>query len=287
MGKLLDRLSSTQRQQLAEQPLLDLGLRWVHRALEVEIVDRGMALAAQFLASLIPLLIVAAAVVPFRDDPSFWRALAVWLGLQGASKQTLLQLIGTGGRLTADTSWIAMVILVISGFSFTRALQRAYERVWELGPLGFKNSPRQAIWLGALAAFLSFGVLVRSLTSLVAFMTPLFLVIYVLVGVGMWSLTPYLLLGGRVSLPELVPGAIVSWVALVVFAAASALYMPGRINASAHQFGPIGLIFVILSWYFIMFCIVVAGAALGPVLLESDNVVSRIVRQETGGSSKI
>jgi uncharacterized BrkB/YihY/UPF0761 family membrane protein len=65
---------------------------------------------------------------------------------------------------------------------------------------------------------------------------------------------------------------------VAAYAGSSPFYMPARIETSANQFGPLGLIFIMLSWYFILFCIIIAGAALGPVLLESDNPVGRWMR---------
>lgn len=278
--RLQNRLFATKQQRLdrlAARPLVSLTSRWVRHALALEIIDRSMSLAAQLVASLIPLLIVIAAGLPFQRNASYWNAVARWLGLRGASRETLHQLIGRGGHFTTDTTWFGIVVLVISAFSFTRALERTYERAWGLEPLGFKNSPRQTIWLAALVAFLFIGYLLRLLALQFLLLSPLFVVVYIVVGVALWVATPYLLLGGRVPWRQLVPGAIVSWAALVVFFAVSALYMPSRIAASSNQFGPIGLIFVILSWYFILFCLVVAGAALGPVLQEKDMAGSRFV----------
>jgi membrane protein len=281
--KMRDRLSASQEQRLNRLhalPLVGLGLRWARRTVEVAMIDRSMGLAAQFVASLIPLLIVLAALAPYRKTSDFWNALARWLGLHGAEVKTIQELIGAGGQLNVDTTRFGVVILVISAFSFIRALQRAYEQVWELSPLSIKNMPRQMLWLTAFLAVLLIGYLIR-LVSLPFVPIPLLLAaVFILIGLGFWWLTPYLLLGGRISLRRLLPGAVISWAALVVYARASALYMPGRIDASVHQFGPLGLIFIILSWYFILFCILVAGAAIGPVLLEEDNALARYMRGE-------
>jgi membrane protein len=281
--QMRDRLSASQEQRLNRLralPLVGLGLRWARRTVQVAMIDRSMGLAAQFVASLIPLLIVIAALAPSRKSSGFWNGLARWLGLRGASVRTIQELIGTGGQLNVDTTWFGVVILVISAFSFIRALQRAYEQVWELKPLSIKNMPRQMLWLTAFIAVLLIGYLIRLVSLPFVPITLLLTALFILIGLGFWWLTPYLLLGGRIGLRRLLPGAVISWAALVVYARASDLYMPGRINASVHQFGPLGLIFIILSWYFILFCIVVAGAAIGPVLLEEDNALARYMRGE-------
>jgi membrane protein len=269
-------------EKLSAIPVVGFGVRWLHRTLDSEVFDRSMGLAAQFLASLIPLLIVIAVLAPVRTDSYFWTALGRWLGLRGASQQTIQELVGRGGKLTVDTSWISLVILIISAFSFIRALQRAFERIWQLEPLSFKNAPRQMAWLITLLGCLWIGYLMRSLSISLrgAPATPLLAAAYLLIDLAFWWLTPFLLLGGRISLRQLLPGSVVSWAALAVFFRISTLYMPGRINASATQYGPIGLIFVILSWYFILFCIAVGGSSLGPVLVNEDNAIARYMRGE-------
>jgi membrane protein len=174
---------------------------------------------------------------------------------------------------------------VISAFSFIRALQRAYEQVWGLKPLSFKNAPRQLIWLIAFLMVLWIGYQVRRLSLDIAVVTPGLAVLLLLMQVAFWWVTAYLLLGGRVGWRQLLPGAVLSCVAVSVYGLVSSIYLPGRISESAHQYGPIGLIFIILSWYFVLFCIVVAGAAIGPVLLEEDNALARFMRGPRSGMS--
>jgi membrane protein len=271
-------LKGERLERLRTLPFVGLVLRWLRKTTQVAMMDRGMALAAQFVASLIPLLIVLATVAPEKTSSTFWNSLARWLGLRGAEANTVKQLIGVGGQVNVDTSWFGAFILIISAFSFIRALQRAYEQVWELKPLSFKNFPRQFLWLATFLSILFMGYLFRLLAFHFLPVTVTLVVVFIVVGLGFWWLTPYLLLGGRVSLRRLLPGAVVSGIAVVAYMGSSPVYMPGRIEASAHQFGPLGLIFIILSWYFILFCILIAGAALGPVLLEVDNPLSRYMR---------
>jgi membrane protein len=265
-------------ERLRALPLVGLGLRWARRTVQIAMIDRGMGLAAQFVASLIPLILVIAALAPARKNPDFWNAVARWLGLRGASAHTIQQLIGTGGQLQVDTTWLGAVILVVSALSFIRALQRAFEQVWELKPLSLKNTPREMVWLGFLLVTLWIGYQIRRVSLQTVPVGPLLIACYVLAGVLFWWVTPYLLMGGRIGLRLLLPGAVLTCLAVDVYGLASIVYMPGRINASVHQYGPLGLIFIILSWYFILFCIVIGGAAIGPTLLEEDNALARFMR---------
>jgi membrane protein len=284
-------LLSTSREQRLERlralPLVGMGLRWAHRTVEVAMIDRSMGLAAQFIASLIPLLLVISTFAPSRKDPEFWNALARWLGLRGASASTLKQLIGTGGDLQVDTTGLEVLILIISALSFIRALQRAYEQVWELKPLSLKNTPRQMVWLLVFVVTLWIVYQIRRFSFQIAVISPLLVTCYVLTAVLFWWLTPYLLLGGRIGFRSLLPGAVTTCVALGVYGLVSITYMPGRINASAQHFGPLGLIFIILSWYFILFCILVGGAAIGPTLLEEDNALARFLQGGDGARRAI
>ena len=80
--------------------------------------------------------------------------------------------------------------------------------------------------------------------------------------------TPGSLLGRRVEMRRLVPGAVVSAVLLTAVIYASAIYMPILIESAARRYGLIGIAFSLQGWLLTIAVVIVAGAVVGSVLSE-------------------
>ena len=86
---------------------------------------------------------------------------------------------------------------------------------------------------------------------------------------ALWLLTPWILVGRRISWRLLLPQAVLTSLSLAVFAAASVIYMPEAVSSASRQFGVIGVAFSLLSWLFVATLILVVTAAFGATLAES------------------
>ena len=64
----------------------------------------------------------------------------------------------------------------------------------------------------------------------------------------LWLLTPYLLLGRRVSWQRLLPGALLTAIGMAGVGVWSVIWMPHTLASSASQFGVIGIGFALLTW---------------------------------------
>ena len=84
-------------------------------------------------------------------------------------------------------------------------MQRLYEGVFDLAKLGIRNTPRAILWLLAVTAFVSLRPLLLDLIGgwLHAAAT-------LALSTLLWLITPYLLLGRRVSWQRLLPGALLT-----------------------------------------------------------------------------
>src|SRR5664279_3318213 len=122
--------------------------RWWSRLLEVEFVDRSVALAAKAFVSLFPLMIVISALTPDRVRQEILQTLADRLGVDGQSRQAVRQAFASPDAIKAATGLIGVLLTVAFAVSFTTALQRLYLRAWRRPPGGgLRNKGRGVIWV--------------------------------------------------------------------------------------------------------------------------------------------
>src|SRR5262245_31779200 len=99
---------------------------WAH----VRPTESAFILAAHLFLSVFPLLLILSLFAPVlvRD---IGEALRARLGLTGATDQAMDQLMGgASGQGHGWVTVIGLLMAVFSATSFTRALQRVYERCW-------------------------------------------------------------------------------------------------------------------------------------------------------------
>jgi membrane protein len=236
------------------------------RLAEIGGVQRATLLGAQAFTSLIPYLVIASALVPRREDESFADVLVDRFDLEGRAADGVRALFASAGEVESGITFIGIAVLAVSVLSFTRALQSTYERSYGLEPSGMRGLPRNLLWIGALAVWLS-------LASLRGEVEDLFGVVFsVIAALGfafvLWLGTPMLLIGDRVAPRLLVPGAVVSGVLMTVLVYASAVYMPILIENAATRYGLIGVAFSLQGWLLTFCLVIVAGAVVGGVLSE-------------------
>jgi uncharacterized membrane protein/uncharacterized BrkB/YihY/UPF0761 family membrane protein len=260
-------------------------MRWMRRLLTRGGIGVAFTLSAQAFVSLIPVMIVAAALNPVGQGRSFRDTLLRVLGLRGASDAILHALVAGGGQTRSEITWVGAVYLLVSALSFTRALQQTYELGWELPRKGLRGSGHGLLWLGSLIAYLGLLAEIKAALPGGAAGAGLKTSLAVAASFGFWLWTAYMLLGGRIGWRRLVPGAALTALGLVALAEASVLYMPQSIASNVNRYGPIGAVFAIITWLLIMAYIVLAGATLGAALEESRTPARRGARARRRGES--
>ena len=83
---------------------------------------------------------------------------AQWLinryALTGRDLQAVRDALAPSTATNTDIGLIGAVLLAIAILSFARAVQRLFERTWELQPLSVRNSFNDLLWLAGLIAYL-------------------------------------------------------------------------------------------------------------------------------------
>lgn len=254
--------------------VFEFGRECVRRAIEVEFVDRSIALAALTFTALIPLGVVVGSFVPGFEGRSLARLLIDRFDLDASSADLVEGLFAPASTVEGGYSIIGLVLVIVSGLAFSRALQRVYERCWRLRSLGVRATPAGLKWLAAVALY--FGVLAGLRGELVDAVGPVFAaVIAISTGTGIWLATPAILLSKRVAWRELLPTALLTALAMSILSAASTIYMPESIASSAASYGQVGVSIAILSWLVTAGFTLVLSAVVGAVVAERFGFTGR------------
>ncbi|WP_411102949.1 YhjD/YihY/BrkB family envelope integrity protein [Streptomyces sp. cmx-4-9] len=242
---------------------------------EVRVLDCATRLAAQAFLGALPAVFVIGALAPDWLQDQLVSSLRRTLGLQDAALDQVRDVYaGTDPTALAGTGAVGVVVTLVSATACSRALQTTCERSWHLPKAGARLTAwRWAAWLGMwLAALVFQGALQTAFgtSRVVGF------VLAAVSGVLLWWWTQHLLLGGRVPWLPLLPGAVLAGFGAELLVLGSKVYMPGAVERSMQEFGPLGSVFVLLSWLIALFFVIAAAIAVGQVLAHEPWAVRRL-----------
>ncbi|MFD8703428.1 ribonuclease BN [Kitasatospora sp. NPDC059648] len=239
--------------------------RLVAQLVHVHVLDTATRLAAQAFLTAVPVLFVLAAFMPQAVRNSVSESLRTVLGLRGASLDEVKQVLRSNRTQTTDAFGAAGVLVtLLSATSCSRVLQRLCERSWHLPHLSGRLAAWR--WLAWLLVWLTALTVQGQVRSGFGVGHGLGIFLYLLTGALLWWWTQHLLLGGRVRWLPLLPGAVLTGAALTALSSASRLYIPRSVDRSVTQFGPLGLVFTLLSWLIVVFTAVTLAISTGYVV---------------------
>ena len=249
----------------------------VRGLVRIELIDRSMAIAAQAMLALVPMLVMLAAFLP--ED---FTALAVerfrdLTGVGGTGEQ-MIQANVDPDQVRAQTGVIGLLITLFSATSFARAVQRMYEKIWEQphigGMVGIRRSSVWLVgWLLTLQTLAGLGFVLDRVADFGVLR-------YLVQGAGatlLWWWTSRILLFGRVPWRTLLVGALLTGYSLMLYSWGSGLVMPAYVASSAAAFGTLGLILAVTTWLVGFAGLLVVASVVGRALVE-DSQVQRLAR---------
>jgi membrane protein len=234
------------------------------RLVEIQWVDRSIALGSLAFTALVPLLVISAAYMPGAEGLA--DELIDRFHLHGSTADLVRQAFAQPDDVKQSLSWLGLALLIGSALSFTRALQRVYERSWRLPARGWRGTKAGLKWIGGIVVWLTVFATARD--WLLDQTGPLGTLIVLLVGDALlWLWSPWVLLAQRVHWHQLVPTALLMAVAMTGFSIGSVVYMPEAIGSSGEQYGSIGIAIALVSWLvgagFAMTTCAAVGAVIG------------------------
>lgn len=235
------------------------------RLVELQFVERSVALGSLAFTALVPLLVIASAFLPGTDGIA--DELVRRFHLRGATADVVREVFAQPDAVRQSVSWLGVLLLVVAALSFTRALQRVYERAWRLEARGLRGTRAGLTWIGGVVLWVTvFSAARRGLLDLTGPIGSLAILLAGDAVVWLWS--PWILLSRRIAWRALVPTALLTAVALTAISVGSVVYMPEAIGRSATHYGPIGIAIALVSWLVGIGFALTICAAVGAVLGE-------------------
>jgi membrane protein len=273
------RIRRSAARSVARLEVTVLGRLW-SRLLELEFVDRSVALAAKAFVSFFPLLILVAAVTPVGVRQEMLTVITNRLGVSGEALETVRQAFASADQTRAATELVSALITVAFAVSFTTALQRVYLRAWRRPPGGgVRNKGRGALWVGGFVLLMIVVSVVRSL--LPGPSGPVLSWAVGLIGAtGLWWWTARLMLRGEIRYRALLPTGVITGVGTWVYALAASVWMPGNVTNQFAEFGAFGIAMAIVTWFTGLAFLIVGAAAIAPALTDGEGRVARWLRAD-------
>jgi membrane protein len=241
----------------------------------LDLFDRAMSLAAQLFSSVLPILIMLFVWVGQSTTERFADAVSMPPVAQDVLEQALDESGGSAFGLAGA------VFVLLSATSLSRALTRAMATIWRLSrpKTQLTNAWR---WVAVVVA-LALAVVVAP--SLGRFTDPIpprnawTLVVTFGLDVLVAAFVPWLLLANKVPMRRLIPGAVVLALAMLVVRPASEAYLPRALEASADQYGSIGVAFTYLAVLYVFAFIFLAAAIIGNVIAVDQGRLGQFIRR--------
>jgi membrane protein len=229
----------------------------------MDFINRGMLFAAILLLCFFPFVIVLNAL----GGRSAVTVLTLHLGLNQKAAGIVSNLFTSPSATTSAITGSAWLFFILGGIAAAGAITGLYEAAFDVEPRGMKNTPRLFIWLVVLSgcAYVagligpslhnSAGTVVLALLGLIAF-------------TGFWWFTMWLLLAGRISWRDLFPAALATAICWVGMEVVFSFIFSSTVIADNKKYGPIGVVFALMSWLIAIGVVIIIGAVVGVVWLE-------------------
>jgi membrane protein len=258
-----------------------LGQVW-YRMLEIEFVDRSVALAGKAFVSFFPLVIVVAAFMPPHIRESIYSTLTRRLGIRGNALASAKRAFATSNDVRKATGLLGLVMTFFFASSFTTAVQRVYLRVWRRPP-GVKVGAytRGLAWLAMVLLYMALIGGIRNLLDNfvgAGVAIPFFVVLSIASSFAYWWFTAWYLLLGDVRWRVLAPTGLITAIAMLGYALSAAIWMPNVVTRNESQFGFFGVALALVTWFSGAATCILVSACAGAVAAEDDGVIGRFVR---------
>jgi membrane protein len=232
----------------------------------VDFMNSSLQFAALTVLCLFPFLIIVSA----ESGGDARHALVARLGLDQTAARDVNELMSSGRHAVTTLSIVGAAVVFFGAMGMASTLQVWYQRVYDQPPA--RNMARQLadrfLWLGGLVLYLT--VQDFSWTHLKqagGARVPIHIATFVLALAFYWW-TPHVLLLGRVAWRQLFPGALATAASVTGLGVFSALVFSGQIVSSHTDYGPIGVLMVLLSYLIGLGVCIHLGAVAGRMWTE-------------------
>jgi membrane protein len=239
----------------------------------MDFINRGMLFAAVLLRCFFPFLIVANALA----GRSAVTSLSRHLGLNKEAAADLGGLFTSASATSSAITGTAWLFFILGGIAAAAAVQELYEGAFELEGRGLRGMVRAVAWLVlvvACAAFMDWaGPRLHDAAGPVALA-----ILALVVLTGFWWFTIWFLLAGRMAWRDLLPSAVATALCWIGMEVVFSVIFSSTVIADDKKYGPIGVVFALMSWLIAIGVVIILGAIAGLVWRERNLSFSRAWR---------
>jgi membrane protein len=220
---------------------------------------------ASLLLSVLPLIILLSALASSRVDDD----ISTRLGLDREGAHVVDSLF-TQSHVAFSLGILVSLALSVAGtLTVARSLQTLYQRIFAQRELrGWSNVLRCSIWVAVTAGMLFLDTVTsRPIRDFPVGRIFLGLSNIVILTVFFWW-SIHFLLGGREPWRHVFPAALATGVFWVGLGAFASLYFSSTVVSDSRLYGPIGVVFTLVTWFIAMGAVVALGAVAGHVWLS-------------------
>lgn len=248
--------------------------RCLREFVAIQGLDRAVVLSSQTFTTLIPLLLLVSALAPAGRRDVVARAIVRRFELRGDSADAVEALFALAGAASLGVASAAL--LLCSGFSLARRIQRMYLQAWRLDAApGVGHAVDAALGLAVLVAGIAALSGARASVG-PGLQTPVSLA----AGLVVWTTLPWLLLHRRIAWRRLVPGGALTAVGTSIYGAASTVYMPPLLESYSERYGLFGVTLALIGWLLAIALVVVASTAVAAEFDRLEVPWARRVRRD-------
>jgi hypothetical protein len=219
----------------------------VRRFLELELLERSVALAAQAFIALLPLVILIVSLFVTDVGAVLSEQFSDRLGLDSITTAAIEALFSENAGQRA-ISWLAVVMVLVSAFSLARRLARVYASVFQVPPLRRQENWRGLIWIILQVALMLLAASLKQVRDdggWLLFGAAILGLLLLWFGTDMASLR---LLVPSAKTRLIAASALVSTVGRTLMGAWTAVYFTRSLSEQAQQYGPIGVTFALYTY---------------------------------------
>jgi membrane protein len=233
-----------------------------HRLDALDFMNQAMILTGTLLLCAFPFLLATAGLAGVSAASSLSRR----LGLNQQAAADVGHLFTSSAATSATLTGIFFALLVLFGVAGVSVVQELYLRIFGIDPRGIRDLPRKLIMLGLVVGWLFLGALVGPSVRAAG---PVAFGVVVLVGyTGFWWFTMRFLLAGRVPWRRLFSSAMATGLCWLGMVAVFSATFSGMVISSYDRYGPIGIVFDIMSYLLAIGVVIILGGVVGLVWEE-------------------
>lgn len=255
MGWLRDR---------SDRPLGRLAFRWF-RAYMASSRNSGCAIAIYSCLSVLPAALVFVAALYAAGNVNLYaQHLVDHLNLTGSTANLVQTTFGSASSNALAASVTTIVTFLLWGIGIGQIYQDVYARAWGISVASTADQALYTIFFFVFSAAIALVLVAQAELG----DTGRWLVLvpaWILGSLAFWLGVPHFLLHRKISLRQLLPGALLSILVLGGTAAFSPLFLGPALTTNGKAFGSLGVVLSIVGYFFVMVTLSLVCAVFSPV----------------------